>query len=62
MHTLKLGDTLTMESRAMSGDRHERKGRRIMITGKIIYIHPKSRFFVLEAKLPGGKVREAFGC
>ena len=28
--------------------------------GKVIYIHPKGRFFRAEFKLPGGVVREAF--
>ena len=53
---MKIGDYVTRRSIAMSGDYR----RQVFITGKVIYVHPKGRFFVIEAQLPGGKVREAF--
>ena len=30
------------------------------LTGKVIYIHPLHRFYVLEFKVPGGKFRQSF--
>ena len=53
---MKVGDYVTRKSVAMSGDFRNS----IYLTGEVIFVHPKGRFFVLEAQLPGGKVREAF--
>ena len=53
---MKIGDTVTRCSVSMSGDVRNS----VYITGKVVYIHPQGRFFVMEAQLPGGKVREAF--
>jgi hypothetical protein len=57
---INLGDKVTRLSEAMSGEKWSRASSRVYITGKVIWIHPQGRFFVMEATLPGGKVREAF--
>ena len=60
MIKVNIGDTVTRRSAAMSGEKWARQSSQVYITGKVIWIHPQGRFFVMEAQLPGGKVREAF--
>lgn len=60
MIKVNIGDEVTRRSVAMSGGEWSRKSSQVYITGKVIWIHPLGRFFVMEAQLPGGKVREAF--
>ena len=60
MIRVNIGDEVTRLSVAMSGAKWSREASRVYLTGKVIWIHPLGRFFVMEAQLPGGKVREAF--
>lgn len=57
---IEMGDTVTRRSEAMSGEKWARHSSQVYITGKVVWVHPQNRFFVMEAQLPGGKVREAF--
>lgn len=54
---MKIGDTVKRRSVSMNSVWVKDP---TVLTGKVVYIHPQNRFFVLEAQLPGGKVREAF--
>lgn len=44
----------------MSGEKWARHSSQVHLTGKVVWVHPQNRFFVMEAQLPGGTVREAF--
>lgn len=46
---------------AMSGAANQRSTRgKGSVTGKIVYINSAHRYFVAEAEVQGGKIRECF--
>lgn len=60
---MKIGDAVTkpldwLDEAEVSG------GRRLMkktsLTGTVVYIHPRLRFYTLEFRLPHGSFRECF--
>lgn len=41
-------------------DGDEKKHTRKAVTGKVVYIHPRHRFFDAEFKVRGGVIKESF--
>ena len=63
---MKLGDKIEKKVRWTEVQEGPR-GRTTMkqrgtAIGKVVYIHPRGRFYTLEFAFPGGKFRESFTC
>lgn len=56
---LRLGDRV---ERPISCIAEKKNGiiRPIKSRGKIVYIHPKGRYYVVEFDMPRGKIRESY--
>lgn len=50
---MEVGDTKT-EAVCMDGEKP------VMLTGKVVYIHPQRRFYVVEFPFEKGSFRESF--
>lgn len=50
---MRCPDTLCERENGKNSPRRSMRGR-------VVYIHPKGRFHVVEFELPGGTIREAF--
>ena len=66
---MRLGDKYTWRPSTDDGHKDARQGSRRtpedkhkQVTGRIIYIHPRRRFFVAEALFAHGRLREAMPC
>lgn len=62
---MQLGDSYTWKSAAWEGEtagRPQGKKKAIprSVTGRIVYIHPRGRYFTAAAQVPGGQIRESF--
>ena len=64
---MEIGDQITWLPAAFEGDksrlkpgRSEKLRRTQSVTGRIVYIHPKRRYFVAEAPLGDSVIRESF--
>ena len=63
---MQIGDAYTWTPTAFEGNKsaqeysqqvRQRAGR---VTGRVVYIHPKRRYFTVEAILAAGVIRESF--
>lgn len=58
---VQIGDTITVKSRTMTmHDKEENNGEWRAMTGTVVYIHPKGRYFTVEYKLKRAVLRESF--
>ena len=57
---IKVGDEVTVRSVTLPSPQHE--GILIRRTGKVVYVHPRYRYCVIEfgVGLRGGRIRESF--
>ena len=64
MHRLpKLGQFVRFVPSAFENQKFVGPAGRVLdrtLTGQVIYIHPKGRFYTVAAKVPGGTLRESF--
>ncbi len=61
MPKIKLGDNYTFVPTGFTGsDYIVKEDRGKTLTGTVVYIHPKCRFFLVEAQCHGRTVRECF--
>lgn len=59
---MQVGDTITFVPHFMEGELRERHGKRQRpreVTGTVVWIHPKRRFFEVEYILNGTKLRQS---
>lgn len=56
---MKVGDKVSRRPVSF-GEREDRLAPRPVMTGRIVYIHPKGRFHIVEFDTPGGPIRESF--
>lgn len=61
---MKLGDkiTVTVDYSEFNKKTMRYQALKRGVTGKVVYIHPKNRFCVMEVQLPGGSYRETVSC
>ena len=61
---MQVGDSYTWTPMAFegeaSGERDKRLRRARSVTGRIVYIHPQRRYFMVEAKVCSHLLRECF--
>ena len=61
---MQIGDSYTWTPEAFegeaSGSRDKRLRRARSVTGRIVYIHPRRRYFLAEAKVGNAVIRECF--
>lgn len=57
---MMVGDIVRRKSFAMKGDFNFASSDKTPMEGKVIYIHPEGRFYIVEFTVRGGKVRECF--
>jgi hypothetical protein len=57
---MKVGDIVKQTSFVMQGNFDFSSCEKSPMEGKVIYIHPQGRYYILEFALRGGKVRESF--
>jgi len=60
---IHIGDELKLKPKTFyNTDNDSNSGRnpKAVLKGKVVYIHPKKRFFDAEFDLAGGKVKESF--
>lgn len=58
---VKVGDKVTFRPEGWSdtqGMRRDRRGK--SLRARVIYVHPKRRYYVAEGEVDGVKIREAF--
>lgn len=56
---VEIGQKVTCEP-AFAGSDTPGPGRKQRHTGRVVYIHPGGRFYIVEFQTPKGPVREAF--
>lgn len=60
---MKVGEKIAKPVEWVDLDGRSRSHKKIKsATGKVVYIHPKGRFYTLEFTFPGGSYRESFSC
>lgn len=62
MAKIRIGESYTFVPSGFTGERRyltEEDSNRALV-GKIAYIHPKRRFFMVEAQIQGHTIRECF--
>lgn len=63
MALIALGDKITFVPNGF-GERKEAFDNGVAIpqklTGRVVWIHPKERFYLVEAEIHGGTIRETF--
>ena len=57
---MMVGDIVKRKSFAMKGDFDFSSSDKTPMEGKVIYIHPEGRFYIVEFTVRGGTVRECF--
>ena len=61
---MQIGDSYTWTPEAFEGEASGSRDRRLrrsrQVTGRVVWIHPQRRYFVVEAELAGHKLRECF--
>ena len=58
---VRVGDKVRRESEFLSQQDEEKRSVRRTMTGRVVLVHPKRRFHLVEFELPrGGLVRECF--
>lgn len=63
---MQIGDSYTWTPAAFEGEasgsdsRDKRLRRTRSVTGRIVYIHPRRRYFLAEAKVGDAVIRECF--
>lgn len=57
---MMVGDIVRRKSFALQGNFDFSSGEKTPMEGKVIYIHPEGRFYIVEFKVRGGTVRECF--
>lgn len=58
---VKVGDKVTFRPEGWSdteGEKPRSAGK--VLRGRVIYVHPKRRYYVAEGEVDGVKIREAF--
>lgn len=57
---MKIGERVTMIPETIMGMDDRGKPERWPLAGRVVYIHPKERFYTVEFKTRGGPLRESF--
>lgn len=58
---VRVGDKVRRMSEILSQRDEEKRSVRRTMTGRVVWVHPKRRFHLVEFELPsGGLVRECF--
>jgi hypothetical protein len=60
---IKIGDEFRFTPDAFIAEKSSTSGKYEIpreLNGRVVYIHPKRRFFTVEAELNGSKIRESF--
>lgn len=57
---MKVGDIVKQTSFVMQGNFDFSSSEKSPMEGKVIYIHPEGRFYIVEFTVRGGTVRECF--
>lgn len=52
---MRIGDERRVQLHMDDGTHHK-----VRVTGKVVYIDPKGRWYTVEVSLPGGTYRESF--
>ena len=57
---MQLGDVIMARPELLSLDMQDNKREYTPIPGKVVFIHPRHRFYTLEFKFRGNTIRESF--
>ena len=57
---MRIGQKAMCRPRTFHEVEEENRHKRIVMTGRISYIHPEERFIVVDFETPGGILRESF--
>lgn len=57
---MEIGENVTRTPKTIVGEGKKGKQMEMPMRGRVVYIHPRGRYHVVEFQLRGGPVREAF--